>query len=120
MSEMEEKLGALLKNPQAMQQLLAMAQALGGGGTPQAETSAPSTPPPQEPAVDPRLLQSLAGLSRQGTGVNPEQQTLLSALSPFVSARRIQKLERAMRAAKMAGFATEFLNSGGLQMLGGR
>ena len=31
MDEMEEKLGAVLNNPQMMQQIMSMAQALGGG-----------------------------------------------------------------------------------------
>lgn len=115
MSEMEEKLGAILNNPQMMQQIMSMAQAMG------ANQPAQSPPPqPQEPILpmDPKMLQSLAGMARN-SGVDRNQQTLLSALRPYLSQSRINKLEKAMRAAKMAGLASNFLNSGALQMLAG-
>lgn len=117
MSEMEEKLGAILNNPQMMQQILSMAQAMGA--------NQPSQSPPPKPQennnlpLDPRMLQSIAGMARN-SGVDRNQQTLLNALGPYLSRNRIQKLEKAMRAAKMAGLASTFLNSGALQMLAGR
>ena len=49
-----------------------------------------------------------------------DQQTLLAALSPYLSQNRVKKLENAMRAAKMARLASAFLGNGGLQMLSGR
>lgn len=124
MSEMEEKLGAILNNPQMMQQIMAMAQALGGG---QPQTEEPpkqqkSPDPPSSgalPNLDPKMLQGLAGMAKQG-GVDQNQQALLRALSPYLSRNRISKLERAMQAARMAGAASMFLNSGGLQLLTGR
>ncbi len=121
MSEMEEKLGSILNNPQLMQQIIGMAQALGASQQqndqpkPQQETP----PTPSLPNLDPRMLQNIAGIARQG-GVDANQQALLKALSPYLSRDRVSKLERAMRAAKMAGAASVFLNSGGLQLLGGR
>ena len=54
------------------------------------------------------------------SGIDSNQKTLLRALSPYLSAYRMQKLERAMQAAKLAGAASGFLNAGGLQMLTGR
>ena len=116
MSEMEDKLGAILNNPQMMQQIMSMAQAMNGN-------SAPPSPPPQEASpslpMDPRMLKSLAGIA-QKSGVGRNQQNLLKALRPYLSQGRINKLERAMRAAKMAGLASGLLNSGALQMLAGR
>lgn len=117
MSELEEKLGTILSNPQLMQQISAMAQALG-----QAPPEPPAPPPvaPQSPALpDPAMLQKLSGMLQAGR-VDQEQQELLHALSPFLSQSRIGKLERAMRAAKMAGFASALLKSGGLNIFGGR
>lgn len=116
MSEMEEKLGAILGNPQMMQQILSLAQSMG--------QSTPSpAPPPQEapplPALDPKLLSSLSGFFSQGQA-DGDQQNLLKALEPYISPQRIGKLERAMRAAKLARAASSFLNAGGLQLLQGR
>ena len=44
---------------------------------------------------------------------NTHQQALLSALNPYLTRDRISRLERAMRAAKLAGMATAFLGGGG-------
>jgi len=49
-------------------------------------------------------------MSRQGS-IDKNQQALLRALSPYLSRQRIKKLENAMRAAKMAGFAASALNA---------
>ena len=117
MSELEEKLGTILSNPQLMQQISAMAQALG-----QAPPEPPAPPPvaPQSPTLpDPAMLQKVSGMLQAGR-VDQEQQELLHALSPFLSQSRIGKLERAMRAAKMAGFASALLKSGGMNTFGGR
>ena len=123
MSEMEEKLGQILSNPQMMQQIMSLAQAMNAS---QPQKQEP-TPPPQPlqptvpaiPDIDPNLLRSLSSMTRQG-GIDQNQQALLKALSPYLSQNRVNKLERAMRAAKMAGLASAFLNSGGLQLLSGR
>lgn len=122
MSEMEDKLGAILGNPQMMQQILSMAQAINQSPPPQEDSSPkPSSDPPrpQMPEFDLGMLQKLSGLARQ-SGTDQDQQALLSALSPYLSRERVGKLERAMRAAKMARLASAFLNAGGLSILTGR
>lgn len=117
MSELEEKLGTILSNPQMMQQIAAMAQALGQVPP---EQPTPALKAPQTPAqADPAMLQKLSGMLQAGR-IDQEQQELLHALSPFLSQPRIGKLERAMRAAKMAGIASVLLKSGGLNIFGGR
>ena len=115
MSEMDEKLNALLSNPQLMQQIASMAQAMGS----QAPRQPPEQTPSAMPALDPRLLQTVAQTMGQ-TGIDSNQKSLLHALSPYLSTNRVQKLERAMQAARLAGAASAFLNAGGLQMLTGR
>lgn len=117
MSEMEDKLGVILGDPQMMQQIMAMAQTL--------NTSSPKPEPEpqkQEPAfpnIDPGMLKSLASMA-QGSRIDEDQQCLLNALCPYMSQTRVQKLEKAMKAAKIAGLASSFLNAGGLKMLAGR
>lgn len=115
MDNMEEKLGAILSNPQMMEQIMSLASSLGS-----AQQSQPEPPPqPQQPQIDIGMLQKLSGLAGQ-TGVDQDQQTLLHALSPYLSHDRISRLERAMRAAKTARLATDLLGSGGLNFLTGR
>lgn len=115
MDNMEEKLGAILSNPQMMEQIMSLASSLGS-----AQQRQPEPPPqPQLPQIDIGMLQKLSGLAGQ-TEVDQDQQTLLHALSPYLSHDRISRLERAMRAAKTARLATDLLGSGGLNFLTGR
>lgn len=122
MSEMEEKLGAILNNPQMMQQIMSLAQTMNQSAPQEPrkeESPQQSSAPASLPNLDLGMVQKLSGLARQ-SGVDNNQQALLRALSPYISRERVAKLERAMRAAKMARAASAFLNSGGLQLLTGR
>jgi hypothetical protein len=118
MDQMEEKLGTILNNPQMMQQIMSMAQSLGqpAPATKQENAQEVSSPLPE---IDLSLLSKLSGFA-QNSGIDKQQRALLSALSPYLSRDRVSKLEKAMRAAKLAKFASTFLGSGGLQLLSGR
>ena len=113
MSEMEQRLNALLSNPQLMQQIASMAQAMGS----EQQNKPPEQPEAPLPSFDPKLLQTMAQTMGQ-SGIDSNQKSLLQALSPYLSSQRVRKLERAMRAAKMARFATGFLGQQGLLRLG--
>ncbi len=113
MDDLEQKLNAVLNDPQMMQKLMSVAQSLG--------TQAPPTPdsPAQSnegiPELDLGMLQKLSGLA-QTSSIDKDQQALLRALRPYLSRERISKLEKAMRAAKMAKLASGFLGTRGLQL----
>ncbi len=119
MSELEEKLGAILSNPAMMQQIMSLAQSMKQSPPAPAAAASPPGPPQPSPEPDVGMLQSLSGLAK-GSGVDRNQQNLLSALSPYLSRSRVEKLERAMRAAKMAGMASSLLQSSALQNILGR
>ena len=106
MDDFESKLGQILGNPEMMGKIMSMAQSF-GGQEPQQE------PPQQEetvPDFDFATIQKLTGLMGKAN-VDSQQKALLAALSPYISHNRIQKLEKAMRAAKLAGIATTFLGN---------
>ena len=105
MEGMEEKLGAILGNPQMMQQIMALAQSMGS------QPQTPQPPAPSSPGPDPAMVQKMVSII-QGSGINSQQQALLAALDPYLTRDRISRLERAMRAAKLAGLATAFLGGG--------
>ena len=115
MSEMEDKLNSVLGNPQMMQQIMAMAQSLGQTTTPQPESETISS----SPQIDLAMIQKISGIAGQNA-IDANQQALLQALNPYLSKTRVSKLEKAMRAAKMARIASGFLNQGGLSLLTGR
>lgn len=102
MEDLESKLGAVLQNPQMMEQIMSLAQSL-GQASPQEAPSADNTP-----QVDLQLLQKLSGLAGQ-SNIDSNQKNLLAALGPYLNRKRISKLEKAMRAAKMAKLASTFL-----------
>lgn len=111
MSEIEDKLNAVLNNPQMMQQIMAMAQSMGSQSPPKEEAPLKND---TFPDIDIGMLQKLSGFARQGS-IDKNQQTLLKALGPYLSRERIHKLEKAMRAAKMARMASGFIGSGALK-----
>lgn len=115
MSELEEKLGTVLSNPQMMQQIMSLAQSLGQNSPPEE----PKQDPPPEPGIDPGLIQALTGLMQQSS-VDEHQQALLGALAPYLSKGRVSRLERAMRAARMTQAVSGLLNTGVFNSLIGR
>ena len=106
MEGMEDKLGAILGNPQMMQQIMSMAQAL-GASPPQEQPK----PQPQAPGMDPAMLQNMMRIV-QGSGIDSNQRALLKALDPYLTPDRLSRLERAMRAAKLANLASGLLGGG--------
>lgn len=110
MSELEDKLSSVLNNPQMMQQIMSMAQSMNSAST----APEPTSPHETMPDLDINLIRQLSGMAQKGN-IDRNQQSLLKALGPYLSPGRIGKLEKAMRAAKMAQFATIFLNSSQFQ-----
>ncbi len=102
MDDFESKLGAIMNDPDMMQKIMSLAQNLNGA------------PPKQEPAPNPfpdidiSMLQKLSGFAGK-SNIDANQRNLLKALGPYLSSHRLGKLERAMRAAKMAAMATTLL-----------
>lgn len=123
MSELDEKLNSILSNPQMMQQIMSLAQSM---------NKAEASPPPQaatsdcrngsgllDGGIDPGLLSKMAGLVQRGS-IDKDQKLLLQALRPYLSGQKLQKLERAMQAAKMAGIASDVVNARGQSFPSGR
>lgn len=105
----EEKIDAVLNNPELMQKIVTMAQSM---GSPQQSPGPQSALPQNVPEA--AMLQRLGALAQQ-SGIDGQQQALLKALSPYLSKQRISKLESAMRAAKMTRLASSLLGSGMLK-----
>lgn len=109
MSEMDDKLNSILSNPQMMQQIMNLAQSLNASGNNQSE-SPPVSFPAAPPGLNPSVLNRFSSIMQHGT-IDKDQQSLLKALSPYLSRNKLQKLERAMHAAKMAGLASDLIGT---------
>lgn len=125
MAEFDETLNRLLSNPDAMSQIMQLAQSLGGGETapsPQPQPAAPP-PPPQGSGtgdllssltgggVDPSLLLKLMPLIRElGGQQDSNARQLLYALKPYLKADRQDKIERALQLARLFHVGRRFLS----------
>lgn len=124
MDDLEEKLGNILNNPQMMQQIMSMAQAM---GKPERDDPPPpsreNAPPPRQENpfsnIDIATIQKISGLA-QNSNIDKRERALLQALGAYLSKDRIVKLEKAMRAAKIAKIASSTLAQRGSPSSTGR
>ena len=137
MSEFEEKLNSVLSNPEAMSQIMNLAQSLnlggsGGGQQPDGQGPAASQAQPEAAAgaaggpdpsglssllgqIDPKLIGRLLPLVGELTGGegSDERMQLLYALRPFLRPERRDKIERAARTAKLIHVGKKLLSAMG-------
>lgn len=118
MDDMQNQMNAILSNPEMMQKIASMAQAL-NQPQPRPPEQKPDNPGPSLPDIDFSMVQRLSGLVGQ-SNIDNNQKTLLRALTPYLSKERISKLERAMRAARMANMASSLFGNAGFQFHTGR
>ena len=117
MEDMESKLASILGNPQMMEKIQALAQSFGEQESPEqpAEVQDSSVPVFSEssgfPELDLGMIQKITGLMGKSQ-IDSDQKSLLRALSPYINSQRITRLERAMRAARMAGMASNLFKGG--------
>lgn len=137
MSEFEEKLNAILSNPDALAQVASLAQSLnlggsqesGGGGESSAEHSAGEGGAAPSGGglgglgaltglgdllgkLDPKLLERLLPLAGElfGDGGGDERMQLLYALRPFLKPERQDKVERAVKTARFIHVGKKLLS----------
>ena len=127
MAEFDDKLNSILSNPDAMSQIMQLAQSLGGGGgegTPPQQGPAPAwnPPPSQSPpplgalsslagGLDPGLLSRLLPLIQELGGQRESNaRNLLYALRPYLRSDRQDKVERALQLARLFHLGTKFLS----------
>ncbi|WP_130868343.1 hypothetical protein [Intestinimonas massiliensis (ex Afouda et al. 2020)] len=109
MAEFEDKLNAILNDPQAMGQILSAAKALSGqqeepeSGHAEADTSDGEAPDPLAALgqLDPKLVQLGLRLFSEYTGNDDKKTALLEALKPFLRPERQAKVEQAVKIAKL-------------------
>lgn len=108
---LEDKLSQILNDPQSMAQILSLAQSLGMSPEPEEETpqEAPSVPPVPEDG----FVRSILALMQQTRRSDSRQEALLCALKPFLAPHRREKLDRALRIARISHLAGAALSGYG-------
>lgn len=131
MAELDEKLNALLSDPNSMAQIMQMAQQLsatmgGGSASPSPPTAAAPTaaaPPaapttqttPRAPApslpggIDPQVVARFLPLLQEYSRSSSQTMQLLYALRPFLKESKQDKVERAARLARLIHLGKKFL-----------
>ena len=113
MSEFEDKLGAILSDSNAMSQIMALAQSLGGSPSVPEEPSPPPPPPANIPAsppdlsgllgsLDPKMIQTGMQLLSEFSSGEDQRAALLLALKPFLKEERRAKIDRAVQIAQLS------------------
>ena len=119
MADFDEKLNSILSNPDAMSQIMQLAQSLSGGEA----ASQPAPPPPSQtpqPAgdlfsalgsgIDPKLMMKLLPLIQElGSSKDSNARNLLFALRPYLKEERQEKVERALQLARLFHVGKKFL-----------
>lgn len=117
MAEFDDKLNSILGNPEIMNQIMSMAGALNQQGQsppPPQPQSQPQTQAPQQPQqnasmpFNPAAMQGMMEMLSK-TQIDSKQRNLIRALQGYLPSDRVQKLEKAMQAAKIAKYASSAL-----------
>ncbi len=113
MAELEDKLNALLSDPDSMAQVMQMAQQLSAtmGQSSPAESVPPaaSTPPAPMEGLDPNLLTRLLPLVQEYSQSNSQTMQLLMALRPFLKPEKQEKVARAAQLSHLIHIGKKFL-----------
>lgn len=130
MAEFDDKLNSILSNPDAMSQIMQLAQSLSGPG-PGDESPPPQSPPPRQTAapppmgggdlfsslsslaggMDPRFLSRLLPLIQElGGQRDSNARALLYALRPYLKEEKQDKVERALQLARLFHLGKKFLS----------
>ena len=131
MAEFDEKLNSILANPDAMAQIMQLAQSLSGDNQSPVPPPPPTPAPPQQPfprppapppqggvdllsslagGVDPTLLMKLMPLIQElGSQNDSNARQLLYALRPYLKPERQEKVERALQLARLFHLGKKFL-----------
>ena len=112
---LEEKLSQVLNDPNSMAQLMSFAQSLGMGPP---DTPPPPGPSPGPPPGDEAFVRGILQLVGQANQKDGPQEALLAALKPYLRPERREKLDRAMRIARISQIAGGALKQHG-GLLGG-
>ena len=130
-AEFDEKLNNILSNPDAMAQIMQLAQSLSGGQTAEAppppQQPAPPPPPPRQSppspppggtdllssltgGLDPKMISKLVPLLQElGGQQDSNARALLYALRPYLREDRQEKVERALQLARLFHLGKKFL-----------
>jgi len=104
-SELEDKISGILNNPIEMEKITQLASQFLGGGKAADDGSAKQNDSSFDfPMLDGQMLSRISSLMTSA-GSGSDKANLLHAMAPYLKDSRREKMEKAMRFAKMAKIA---------------
>lgn len=103
MSDFEDKLNSILGDSDQMSKIAEMAKSLMGGE--KAEETQKAPPDDFLGGLDPGMLGKIGSLLQRSSGKTSEQAALLHAMKPFLSQKRKDKMDKALKIARFAEIA---------------
>ena len=121
MSEFEDRINSVLKEPEQMDKIASLAKSLMGGGAQSMDSgdggmmgklgelakglSGGGSAGQESPAIDPAMLGKIGRLMKAGNAQSSNERALLEAMKPYLTEKRRQKRDRALQLAKLARIA---------------
>lgn len=121
MSEFEDRINSVLKDPEQMDKIASLAKSLMGGGAQSMDSgdggmmgklgelekglSGGGSAGQESPAIDPAMLGKIGRLMKAGNAQSSNERALLEAMKPYLTEKRRQKMDRALQLAKLARIA---------------
>ena len=121
MSEFEDRINSVLKDPEQMDKIASLAKSLMGGGAQSMDSgdggmmgklgelakglSGGGSAGQESPAIDPAMLGKIGRLMKAGNAQSSNERALLEAMTPYLTEKRRQKMDRALQLAKLARIA---------------
>ena len=117
MSDFEDKLNAILSNPESMAQIMQLAQSFTSPAseeTTQTDSAETGFFSAFGDGIDPGLISKLLPLFQEyGKSQNSDTARLLTALQPFLKEERQAKIDKALQLARVMQVAKLFLKTEG-------
>ena len=121
MSEFEDRINSVLKDPEQMDKIASLANSLMGGGAQSMDSgdggmmgklgelakglSGGGSAGQESPAIDPAMLGKIGRLMKAGNAQSSNERALLEAMKPYLTEKRRQKMDRALQLARLARIA---------------
>lgn len=114
MEDLEGKINALFSSPESMERIMQLARSFSGNDKSGSSASSQDETPDAKGATDnlggfdPRLMMMLTGALKEFSAPS-ETERLISAIKPYLSSGRVEKVDKALSIARLAKVARKVI-----------
>lgn len=114
MEDLEGKINSLLSSPESMERIMQFARTLSGNDNSGSSASSQDNAPESGGAadilggLDPRIMMMLTGALKEFSAPS-ETEKIISAIKPYLSSGRVEKVDKALSICRLAKVARKVL-----------